>query len=196
MLGKSDRGKSCANLTAARLVWFVMEELLEETKRRNARMIVEGAEFDFIDIAEMYAERDRSFMRVGPLRSPSVNRGQAPVLRWPVSPSNFKGGSNDGGPPDSRSSGSDLSKGLKSFAKCVSIARKRPECVTLSNSAEGESVTVSSPISKSFTFTLCVDGRPTLTFSAQAFKEAREALQGDLAAQGLVLADIQWKTTV
>jgi hypothetical protein len=173
-----------------------MEELLEETKRRNARMIVEGAEFGFIDIAEMYAERDRSFMRVGPLRSPSVNRGQAPVLRWPVSPSNFKGGSNDGGPPDSRSSGSDLSKGLKSFAKCVSIARKRPECVTLSNSAEGESVTVSSPISKSFTFTLCVDGRPTLTFSAQAFKEAREALQGDLAAQGLVLADIQWKTTV
>jgi hypothetical protein len=68
--------------------------------------------------------------------------------------------------------------------------------LTLSNSAEGESVTVSSPISKSFTFTLCVDGRPTLTFSAQAFKEAREALQGDLAAQGLVLADIQWKTTV
>ena len=35
-------------------VRFVMEEL-EKTSRRKARMIVEGAEFGFVDIVQMYA---------------------------------------------------------------------------------------------------------------------------------------------
>jgi len=35
-------------------VRFVMEEL-EKTKRHNVRMIVEGAEFSFLDIVRMYA---------------------------------------------------------------------------------------------------------------------------------------------
>ena len=33
-----------------------MEEL-EKTKRRNARMIVEGAQFGYVDIVRMYAGR-------------------------------------------------------------------------------------------------------------------------------------------
>ena len=37
-------------------VRFVMEEL-EKTSRRKARMIVEGAEFGFVDIVQMYAGR-------------------------------------------------------------------------------------------------------------------------------------------
>ena len=37
-------------------VRFVMEEL-EKTKRRNARMIVEGAHFGYVDIVRMYAGR-------------------------------------------------------------------------------------------------------------------------------------------
>ena len=35
-------------------VRFVMEEL-DKTKRRNARMIVEGAQFGYVDIVRMYA---------------------------------------------------------------------------------------------------------------------------------------------
>ena len=37
-------------------VRFVMEEL-KKTNRRKARMIVEGAEFGFVDIVQMYAGR-------------------------------------------------------------------------------------------------------------------------------------------
>ena len=37
-------------------VRFVMEEL-EKTKRRNARMIVERAQFGYVDIVRMYAGR-------------------------------------------------------------------------------------------------------------------------------------------
>jgi len=37
-------------------VRFIMEEL-EKTKRRSARMIVEGAEFGYVDIVRMYAGR-------------------------------------------------------------------------------------------------------------------------------------------
>ena len=37
-------------------VRFVMEEL-EKTKRHNVRMIVEGAQFSFVDVARMYAGR-------------------------------------------------------------------------------------------------------------------------------------------
>ena len=39
-------------------VRFVMEEL-EKTKRHNVRMIVEGAEFSFLDIVRMYAASKR-----------------------------------------------------------------------------------------------------------------------------------------
>jgi hypothetical protein len=37
-------------------VRFVMEEL-EKTKRHNVRMIAEGAQFSFVDVARMYAGR-------------------------------------------------------------------------------------------------------------------------------------------
>jgi len=63
-------------------------------------------------------------------------------------------------------------------------------------------MTVSSQISK--TFTLCVDGRPTLTFSAHRFGEARELcketwLREDLCslrANGKPLCDAKSKLTV
>ena len=42
----------------AAAVRFVMEEL-EKTKRYNVRMIVEGAQFSFVDIVRMYASRKR-----------------------------------------------------------------------------------------------------------------------------------------
>jgi hypothetical protein len=61
---------------------------------------------------------------------------------------------------------------------------------------------MSSQISKAFT--LCVDGRPTLTFSAQRFGEARELcketwLREDLCSlrsNGKPLCDAQSKLTV
>ena len=44
--------------TRTAAVRFVMEEL-EKNRRHNVRMIVEGAEFSFLDIVRMYAASKR-----------------------------------------------------------------------------------------------------------------------------------------
>ena len=62
-LGISGRGAGTKSATELRkfdsrtaAVRFVVEEL-EKTKRRHARMIVEGAQFGYVDIVRMYAGR-------------------------------------------------------------------------------------------------------------------------------------------